>query len=76
MIGSSLRIAFGPAGWIALLLHAIGVEIYIHSTPGEDARFRKVSYRRQLERGSTRPGSMGTTIDRLGDNFGVSYEPK
>ncbi|KAG9074813.1 hypothetical protein FRC06_010442 [Ceratobasidium sp. 370] len=75
-IGSSLRIAFGPAGWIALLVHAIGVEIYIHLTPGEDTRLRKVSYQRQLERGAIRPGSMGTTSDRLGDNFGIAYEPK
>ncbi|KAG8730216.1 hypothetical protein FRC10_002977 [Ceratobasidium sp. 414] len=29
-----------------------------------------------LERGAIRPGSMGTTSDRLGDNFGVAYEPK
>ncbi|KAG9125723.1 hypothetical protein FRC07_006464 [Ceratobasidium sp. 392] len=75
-ISSSLRIAFGPAGWIALLVHAVGVEIYIHLTPGEDARLRKVSYQRQLERGAIHPGSMGTTSDRLGDNFGVAYEPK
>ncbi|QRV80979.1 membrane protein [Ceratobasidium sp. AG-Ba] len=75
-IGSSLRIAFGPAGWIAFLTHALGVEIYIHLTPGEDARLRKVSYQRQLERGALRPGSMGTTGDRVGDNFGVPYDPK
>ncbi|KAL0070587.1 hypothetical protein AAF712_002426 [Marasmius tenuissimus] len=75
-IGSTLRMSFGPALWIAMFLHAIGVEIYIHLTPGETARLRKVSYQRQLERGVTRPGSMGTVGDRLGDNFGVEYKPE
>ncbi|KAK1235624.1 hypothetical protein PQX77_001143 [Marasmius sp. AFHP31] len=75
-IGSTLRMSFGPAVWIALVLHAVGVEIYIHLTPGETARLRKVSYQRQLERGMTRPGSMGTVGDRLGDNFGVAYKPE
>ncbi|KAL0070571.1 hypothetical protein AAF712_002410 [Marasmius tenuissimus] len=75
-IGSTLRMSFGPAVWIALVLHAVGVEIYIHLTPGETARLRKVSYQRQLERGMTRPGSMGTIGDRLGDNFGVVYKPE
>ncbi|KAJ8093045.1 hypothetical protein PM082_020526 [Marasmius tenuissimus] len=75
-IGSALRMSFGPALWIGTLLHAIGVEIYIHLTPGETARLRKVSYQRQLEKGVGRPGSMGTVGDRLGDNFGVQYKPE
>ncbi|KAJ8093046.1 hypothetical protein PM082_020527 [Marasmius tenuissimus] len=74
-IGSTLRMSFGPAIWIGFVLHAIGVEIYIHLTPGETARLRKVSFQRQLEKGMTRPGSMGTVGDRLGDNFGVEYQP-
>ncbi|KAK1235623.1 hypothetical protein PQX77_001142 [Marasmius sp. AFHP31] len=74
-IGSTLRICFGPAAWMAFFLHAVGVEIYIHLTPGETARLRKVSYQKQLERGMVRPGSMGTVGDRLGDNFGVEYKP-
>ncbi|KAF8761198.1 hypothetical protein RHS01_00302 [Rhizoctonia solani] len=32
-IGSALRLTFGPSLWIASLVHAIGVEIYIHLTP-------------------------------------------
>ncbi|KAF8703893.1 hypothetical protein RHS03_06164, partial [Rhizoctonia solani] len=36
-IGSTLRLTFGPSLWIASLVHAIGVEIYIHLTPGETA---------------------------------------
>ncbi|KDN41394.1 hypothetical protein RSAG8_07509, partial [Rhizoctonia solani AG-8 WAC10335] len=75
-IGSALRASFGPSVWIGLILHAVGVEIYIHLTPGEAARLRKVSYQKQLEAGMSRPGSMGTTSDRLGDNFGVAYKPE
>ncbi|CAE6472477.1 unnamed protein product [Rhizoctonia solani] len=75
-VGSTLRASFGPSVWISLVLHAVGVEIYIHLTPGESARLRKVSYQRQLEAGASRPGSMGTTSDRLGDNFGVLYKPE
>ncbi|KAF8761191.1 hypothetical protein RHS01_00290 [Rhizoctonia solani] len=66
-IGSALRASFGPPS---------GVEIYIHLTPGEAERLRKVSYQRQLEAGMKHPGSMGTTSDRLGDNFGVMYKPE
>ncbi|KAK1233181.1 hypothetical protein PQX77_003717 [Marasmius sp. AFHP31] len=75
-IGSSLRMSFGPALWIALFLHAVGVEIYIHLTPGETARLRKVSYQRQMDKGMAQPGSMGTVGDRLGDNLGVEYKPE
>ncbi|EUC65645.1 membrane transporter, putative [Rhizoctonia solani AG-3 Rhs1AP] len=75
-IGSTLRITFGPSLWIASLIHAIGVEIYIHLTPGETARLRKVSYQKQLERGMRYPGSMSTVGDKLGDNFGVAYSPE
>ncbi|KAH7330660.1 hypothetical protein B0J17DRAFT_679014 [Rhizoctonia solani] len=75
-IGSTFRVTFGPSLWIATLVHAIGVEIYIHLTPGETARLRKVSYQKQLERGMGNPGSMGTVGDKLGDNFGVAYNPE
>ncbi len=31
--GAALNINFGAAGWLALALHAIGVEIYVSSRP-------------------------------------------
>ena len=65
-IASSLSISFGMAGWLALLLHAVGVEIYLRLTPREHERLRKVSYRRQLEAGMERPGSAGLTVERWG----------
>lgn len=53
--------------WLALAIHAIGVEIYLHLTPKEAQRLRQVSYQRQLEAGMKNPGSAGLTADRLGD---------
>ncbi|KAL8869039.1 MAG: hypothetical protein Q9174_004573 [Haloplaca sp. 1 TL-2023] len=67
-IGASLRLSFGMAMWLALFLHAVGVEIYLNLTPREGNRLRQVSYERQLERGFSHPGSAGLTADRLGDS--------
>ena len=66
-IGASLRVSFGMALWMALLLHAVGVEIYLRLTPRESERLRQVSYERQLEAGSTAPGSAGLVVERFGD---------
>ncbi|KAL8917791.1 MAG: hypothetical protein Q9172_005680 [Xanthocarpia lactea] len=66
-IAASLNVTFGTAGWLALALHAIGVEIYLHLTPKEGNRLRTVSYQRQLEAGFRHPGSAGITSDRWGD---------
>lgn len=64
---AALQGTFAGAGLLALFLHAIGIELYLHLTPAEAERLRKVSYERQLERGLKRPGSAGLTSDRLGD---------
>lgn len=64
---ASLQMVFGQAGLIALVIHAVLVEVYFHLTPKESERLRKVSYERQLERGHKHPGSSGLTSDRLGD---------
>jgi len=66
-IGVSLRISFGMAMWLALILHLVGVEIYLALTPRESNRLRQVSYERQMERGFKNPGSAGLTADRFGD---------
>ena len=52
---------------MALAIHAIAVEIYLHLTPAEKERLRNVSYERQLERGLVPVGSAGLTVDRFGD---------
>jgi uncharacterized membrane protein len=66
-VGASLRITFGMAMWLAIALHAVGVEIYLNLTPREAQRLRQVSYERQLEAGFKNPGSAGLVVERLGD---------
>lgn len=65
---AGLDLNFGAALWLALWLHAVGVEIYLHLTPREAQRLRQISYQKQLEAGLQRPGSAGLTSDRLGDD--------
>ena len=66
-MAASLGLCFGTAGWLALAMHAIGVEIYLRLTPREGNRLRNVSYQRQMEAGFRHPGSAGLTSDRWGD---------
>jgi hypothetical protein len=66
-VGASLGLGFGMAMWVGLLLHLVGVEIYLNLTPSESYRLRNVSYERQLEAGYKYPGSAGSTSDRWGD---------
>jgi len=70
-IGAAFGTNFGMAMWLGLFVHAIGVEIYIHLTPGESARLRQISYERQLEAGFHHPGNAGLTVERLGDCDGT-----
>lgn len=73
-IGASLGVSFGMAGWVALLTHLVGVEIYLALTPRESERLRKVSYERQLEAGFKNPGRAGLTSDRIGDAY--EWQPR
>jgi hypothetical protein len=66
-IGASLGLSFGMGLLLSLLMHLIGVEIYLNVTPAESERLRNVSYEKQLEAGHKHPGSSGLTSDRLGD---------
>ncbi|KAF2426620.1 hypothetical protein EJ08DRAFT_616471 [Tothia fuscella] len=66
-IGASLGLSFGMAMWLALILHLVGVEIYLALTPREGNRLRQVSYERQMEQGYEHPGSAGITSDHWGD---------
>lgn len=61
------HLTFGAAMWLALTIHAVGVEIYLRLTPAESYRLRTVSYERQVEAGMRHPGRAGLTSDRLGD---------
>ena len=66
-LAASLGYNFGASGWLALWLHAIAIEAYLHLTPAESQRLRQVSYERQLERGFKNAGSAGLVAERLGD---------
>jgi hypothetical protein len=66
-VGASLGLGFGMALWLSILLHLVGVEMYLNLTPSESHRLRSVSYYRQLEAGLAHPGSSGITADRWGD---------
>ena len=66
-IAASFHISFGMAMWMAIILHLVGVEIYLALTPREGNRLRQVSYERQMERGYANPGSAGFTAQRFGD---------
>ncbi|KAK3686908.1 hypothetical protein LTR37_019350 [Vermiconidia calcicola] len=66
-ISAAAGIGFGAAGWVALWLHAIAIEVYLRLTPAESERLRQVSYERQIERGFKNPGSAGLVAQRLGD---------
>ncbi|KAL8372577.1 hypothetical protein RB595_002086 [Gaeumannomyces hyphopodioides] len=66
-VGAAIDLNFGAAMWLALALHAVGIEIYLHLTPAEAERLRQRSYQRQLESGMLNPGQAGLTADRLGD---------
>jgi uncharacterized membrane protein len=61
------RSTFGLSGWIALVIHAILVELYLGLTPAESARLRQVSYERQLKAGFRHPEKGALTAARLGD---------
>lgn len=66
-VGAALNMPFGMALWLAVAIHAIGVEIYLSLTPREAQRLRNISYHRQLAAGMPNAGSAGLTSDRLGD---------
>ncbi|KAK5683443.1 hypothetical protein LTS10_004975 [Elasticomyces elasticus] len=66
-ITAGIGLSFGAAGFLALWIHAIIVEVYLRLTPAESERLRQVSYERQLARGFKRPGYAGLTAGRFGD---------
>ncbi|KAF4814801.1 hypothetical protein CGCTS75_v013253 [Colletotrichum tropicale] len=66
--GAATGMVFGMAVWLALAIHAIGIEIYLHLTPAEAERLRNVSFKRQLEAGLHPAGRAGITADRIGDS--------
>ena len=66
-VGAGFQVPVGAVFWIALVLHAVGVEIYLALTPREATKLRMESYRRQLAAGYKNPGSAGLVPERFGD---------
>lgn len=66
-IGLSYTITFGTMLWVMLVIHTVGVELYLAMTPREAERLRRVSYEKQLEAGFRNPGSAGLVLDKWGD---------
>lgn len=60
-------VTFGMATWLALVLHVVGVELYLRLTPKEAERLRQVSYKKQLAAGMRNPGSSGLVVQNWGD---------
>ncbi|KAK5070223.1 hypothetical protein LTR64_002063 [Lithohypha guttulata] len=65
-----LRHLFIMAAWLATLIHAIVIEVYLWLTPAEHYRLRNVSYQRQVEAGMRPKGRLrdaGLTGATIGD---------
>ncbi|KAI1845730.1 hypothetical protein JX265_000091 [Neoarthrinium moseri] len=73
-VTAAFNLVFGMAAWLAVALHAIGVELYLRLTPAEAERLRNVSYQRQVEAGLKPAGRAGLTADRLGD--AATWQPR
>ncbi|KAI9166505.1 hypothetical protein HJFPF1_02611 [Paramyrothecium foliicola] len=67
-VAAALSLGFEFGVWLALAIHAIGIETYLRLTPAEFERLREISYQRQVEAGFKDPGRAGLTVDRLGDS--------
>lgn len=50
-IGVTVNASFVPAGVVALLLHILGIELYLSLTTAERDRLKQVSYEKQVARG-------------------------
>ncbi|KAK1579526.1 uncharacterized protein LY79DRAFT_672436 [Colletotrichum navitas] len=66
-IAAGFTSVFDAGSWLALAIHAVLVELYLHLTPAESERLRRISYQRQLEAGMKNAGNAGLTVQRLGD---------
>ena len=53
--------------WVAMVLHAVGIEVYSRLTPRETEKLRHVSFEKQLGRRMKRPGMAELVVERFGD---------
>lgn len=62
---AGMQLSFGTSGFLALLLHAVAVEVYLGLTPGEGERLRRVGRERRAERGM---GGVGDGDDQTAED--------
>lgn len=73
-IGAAVQLTFAPTCVLALLIHAVGIEIYLQLTQAEANRLKRVSYEKQLARGWARPGDASwLTKETWGDMDEFDY---
>ncbi|KAJ1328237.1 DUF2306 domain-containing protein [Microdochium nivale] len=53
-----LNMSFGTATWIALVIHAVLVELYLNYTPDEALRLKKYSHTRRVAAGLVKPDTV------------------
>ncbi|KAF2164775.1 hypothetical protein M409DRAFT_24680 [Zasmidium cellare ATCC 36951] len=70
-VAAPFESSFGMALWLALMLHAVGVEVYLQLTMAETDRLRQVSFERQIERGM-RPAESAS--DKLEDRTASAFD--
>ncbi|CAH0051107.1 unnamed protein product [Clonostachys solani] len=74
---AAIQSAFGPAAFLAFVIHAISVELYLHLTQAEAARLKRVSYERQKAKGWKNPGDASwLTKETWGDMEAFDYEKR
>ncbi|KAG6364529.1 hypothetical protein INS49_006130 [Diaporthe citri] len=67
-INVAISIVSGASAFVALFLHAMGVELYLHLTSGESERLRQASYHRQSASGQRHSPRAGSDVDNFEDS--------
>ena len=76
-MGAAIQLTFNPSLILAFLIHAFGIETYLHLTQAESHRLKRVSYEKQLARGWARPGDASwLTKETWGDMDEFDYGQK
>jgi hypothetical protein len=58
-VGAALDLSFSMALWFSILMHLVGMEIYLYLTGAEGEMLRNVSFEKQLEAGMEELGECG-----------------
>ncbi|KAL2287533.1 hypothetical protein FJTKL_04970 [Diaporthe vaccinii] len=67
-INVAISIVSGASAFVALFLHAMGVEVYLHLTPAESERLRQASYHKQSASGQGHSPRAGSAVGHFEDS--------